>query len=76
MSIYAVNRLFQHLVCHGLWGQGRTGTMLAADLVTQGTAPGEAITRVRHMRPRSIETSEQEQSVFEYAEHIKAARTK
>ncbi len=40
-------------------GLGRTGTILACYLVSQGTSAEAAITSVRARRPGSIETSEQ-----------------
>lgn len=48
-------------------GLGRTGTMLACYLVTQGISGRDAIGRVRQLRPGSIETPEQEEAVEEFA---------
>ncbi len=48
-------------------GIGRTGTMLACYLVSQGRDPDEAIETVRLFRPGSIETREQETAVRAYA---------
>lgn len=48
-------------------GYGRTGTILAAFLVSQGKEPGEAIAEVRRKRPGSIETADQERSIADYA---------
>jgi atypical dual specificity phosphatase len=48
-------------------GLGRTGTLLAAYLVSTGVTPGEAMARVRAARPGSIETEEQEAAVHRYA---------
>ncbi len=45
-------------------GIGRTGVMLAAYLVAQGMEPDKAIRAVRGSRPGSIETPEQEKSLF------------
>lgn len=45
-------------------GLGRTGTMLACYLAHTGMAPGKAIETVRRLRPGSIETREQEASVY------------
>ena len=47
-------------------GKGRTGTVLAAYLVTQGLTASEAIRKVRELRPGSVETFEQEQAVVEW----------
>lgn len=53
--------------CHA--GMGRTGTMLACYLVKIGHTPEESIHQIRNLRPGSLETLEQENSVFEYAAH-------
>ena len=47
-------------------GLGRTGTLLAAYLVTQGYGAEDAIARVRAARPGSVETLEQEEAVHEF----------
>lgn len=52
---------------HCAAGIGRTGTMLAAYLVSQGTDASAAIDQIRAQRPGSIETPEQEAIVREYA---------
>lgn len=48
-------------------GIGRTGTVLACYLVRRGATPADAIDEVRRLRPRSIQTPEQEAAVYEYA---------
>lgn len=48
-------------------GMGRTGVVLACYLVAKGQSPQNAIARVRRLRPGSIETDEQEESILEYA---------
>ena len=48
-------------------GLGRSGTLLAAYLVSQGSAPEDAIAQVRTARPGSIETLEQEGAVRDFA---------
>ena len=52
-------------------GLGRTGTMLAAWLITQGLSAQDAIARVRRLRPGSIETRDQEDAIAEYARRRK-----
>jgi atypical dual specificity phosphatase len=46
-------------------GLGRTGTVIASYLVDRGTAAGQAIARIRSLRPGSIETEEQAEAVLE-----------
>ena len=58
---------------HCLAGLGRTGTILACWLVTDGLDPESAIDRVRSFRPGSVETLEQERSVYAFADHLAEA---
>lgn len=44
-------------------GLGRTGSVLAAYMVTQGLTASAAIAKIRKLRPGSIETREQEEAV-------------
>jgi atypical dual specificity phosphatase len=55
------------VVVHCLGGKGRTGTVLAAWLVAQGTPVAAAIARVRALSPGSVETAEQESALFAFA---------
>jgi atypical dual specificity phosphatase len=48
-------------------GLGRTGTMLACFLVSQGMGAAAAIAEVRRIRPGSIETAEQADAIADYA---------
>ena len=52
-------------------GLGRTGTVLAGWLVSQGKTPREAIAEVRELRPGSVETAEQERAVEMLARRFK-----
>ncbi len=49
----------QALCVHCAAGKGRTGTFLAAYLISQGMSAEQAITRIRELRPGSIESVEQ-----------------
>ncbi|MFM7152175.1 MAG: dual specificity protein phosphatase family protein, partial [Gemmataceae bacterium] len=48
-------------------GLGRTGVVLAAYLVTTGLSASQAISRVRKLRPNSVETEEQAEAVESFA---------
>ena len=48
-------------------GLGRTGTVLACWLVSQGTPAEDAILEVRRRRPGSIETDDQEAAIRTFA---------
>jgi atypical dual specificity phosphatase len=48
-------------------GLGRTGTLLAAYLVSRGSAPEAAVAQVRAASPGSVETDEQEAAVHAFA---------
>ena len=52
-------------------GLGRTGLVVACYLVSQGESGEEAILHVRHIRPGSIETDEQEQFILDYHQRLK-----
>jgi len=41
--------------------------VLACYLVNRGAEPADAIDEVRRLRPRSVQTPEQEAAVYEYA---------
>jgi atypical dual specificity phosphatase len=51
---------------HCFAGKGRTGTVLAAWLVSTGRSGSDAIDAIRAARPGSIETEEQEQAVIDF----------
>jgi len=57
--------------CHA--GKGRTGTFLAAYFVARGLTAPDAITRIREMRPGSVETAAQEEAIAEFANLISGA---
>jgi len=57
---------------HCTAGQGRTGTMLATFLVSEGFTAPEALARIRRLRPGSVENAAQEERVGEFAESIQS----
>jgi atypical dual specificity phosphatase len=56
---------------HCAGGLGRTGTILACYLVSQGNTAAEAIATIRTLRPGSIETPEQEAVIGAYERHLR-----
>jgi atypical dual specificity phosphatase len=68
--VSAINRALDKemgVAVHCGAGLGRTGTILAAYLVSKGHPAQNAITRVRRLRPGSIETDEQVEAIVEFA---------
>ena len=60
------------VVVHCAGGLGRSGTMIACWLVHhEGLAARDALTRVRRLRPGSVETVEQEDAITEFARRRK-----
>jgi atypical dual specificity phosphatase len=57
---------------HCVGGLGRTGTVIACYLVEQGMTAQEAMTLVRRARPGSIESLEQENTVYLWAKERSA----
>jgi len=56
---------------HCYAGKGRTGTFLAAYFVYKGAGAEGSIELIRKLRPGSIETEEQEDSVREFEKYLK-----
>ena len=61
------------VIVHCLGGVGRSGVVASAVLVSHGHAPDRAIAAVRAARPGAVETTEQEQYVFDFAAGIAGA---
>lgn len=60
------------VLVHCAAGKGRTGTILGAYLLrNQKIGAKEAITRIRNIRPGSIQTDSQEKSLYEYEKYLK-----
>lgn len=66
-----ISFFFQAVAVHCFHGRGRTGTILACYLVkTRGMAAKDAISYVRRERPWSVETRDQEETVYVYEQNI------
>ena len=50
-------------------GLGRTGTIIATYLVSEGESAEEAVRRIRALEPSAIETYQQIEFLKEYAQH-------
>ena len=66
-AIEEAKRTGMGVAIHCAAGRGRTGTMLAGYLVSQGMDAQAAIAKVRELRPGSIETMEQVEVVEAFA---------
>lgn len=62
-AIASAIQLGQAVMVHCLGGKGRSGTLVACYLVSQGVPAVDAIAEVRALRPGAIETSRQEKAV-------------
>ena len=60
------------VLVHCAEGKGRTGTILAAYLVSHGVRADDAIEAVRQKRPGSIQSVEQENAVHEFEQFLRA----
>lgn len=62
------------VIVHCGAGLGRTGTILAAWLVTRGRSAEDAIREVRRKRPGSVETPAQEHAIWMFAHARETSR--
>jgi atypical dual specificity phosphatase len=65
-AIDAARARDERVAVHCGAGLGRTGTVLACYLVSQGQTAHTAIQRVRELRPGSIETGEQAEAIRQF----------
>lgn len=66
-AIHRANERNMGVAVHCGAGMGRTGVVLACYFVTKGLSAQNAIARVRRLRPGSVETDEQAESVEIFA---------
>ncbi len=62
------------VLVHCFAGIGRTGTMLAAWLISEGHGLDDAIAEVRRQRPGSVESPDQIDALAEFARRIRQQR--
>ena len=58
------------IAVHCFAGMGRTGTILAAALLIEGYSPEDAISKVRSLRPGSIENDMQIESIRSFYDYL------
>jgi atypical dual specificity phosphatase len=65
-AVVFLDRAPRPIAVHGEGGVGRTGVVLACQLVAEGRSAAEAIAEVRRARPGSIDDEELEASISDY----------
>jgi atypical dual specificity phosphatase len=68
--IEEARRAGEAILVHCYMGLGRTGTVIAAYLISRGWDAGEAVDYVRRLRPGSIQTESQLNAVYEFAARL------
>ena len=63
-------------VVHCAMGRGRTGTVLAAWLISHGSAAGEALDEIRQARPGAVETAFQESVLHDFETDVRRPQTR
>lgn len=70
-EVHALLEAGEVIALHCLAGLGRTGTMLAAQLIFEGVEAVEAVDRVRAARPRAIQSAAQERFLDRFESHVR-----
>lgn len=71
---YIENKIEENrpVLVHCAAGKGRTGTILAAFLIKKdGMTPNEAVTKLRLMRPGSVQSERQSMAIEHYYKYLK-----
>ena len=63
-------------VIHCAMGRGRTGTVLAAWLISHGSTAAEALDEIRQVRPGAVETALQEAILYEFETDVRRPQTR
>ncbi len=72
-SILKAHLSSMKVAVHCAAGMGRTGVVLASYFVAKGLDAKKAITKIRTLRPGSIETPSQEEAIYAFSKMLKKA---